>query len=587
MSLQPEHFIFIYIGLPVIFGFILSFSHRMVSRYAFHIAFLIISILFASSIAWWLAGWNYQSMWLKSDAITRVMLFWTTFFAWIICLYAKGYFKEKTTAALFYGLSLITLGITYFTFLSDHLVLLAIGWGLLGLCLYLMVGMAGDCSKEAAKKTFIIVGGSDLFMIVGIVLLFHLTKSAQLSQIKVSLDLALPIASFILIFIGAFAKAGVFPFHSWLPDACECSHVPVTAFLPLSLDKLLGIYLMLRLVGSVFVMNSVVVVCMMAVGCICILVAVMMALVQHNLKRLLGYHAVSQVGYMVLGLGTGTMIGMMGAMFHMINHTIYKTLLFLSGGMVEKSNHSADLDRLGGLIKVLPITFSVMLIASMAISGIFPLNGYFSKHVVLHGIMYTQKYYGINYWQIFWILASIGGILTLSSFVKVIYALFIEKPCQTIASIKENNFWMLLPMIILALFCLTLGVMTENFTNPMFLSSLSEKYTHLHFNLLEGFIYLIAYALISTGLVLLLKRHARSCQTIGIHLYEKVRNNKMLKNIYDWAESHYMDIYDIGRRGIIGASSILRSLHTGILPSYIFWFMLGTLVFVFYYFRFL
>ena len=121
---------------------------------------------------------------------------------------------------------------------------------------------------------------------------------------------------------------------------------------------------------------------LMAIGSFTIVAAVMMALIQHDLKRLLGYHAVSQAGYMVLGIGTGSIIGIAGGLFHMLNNAIYKHGLFLSGGAVEKKVGTTDLGRLGGLSRFMPISFVTCLIASLAISGVPPFNGFFSKWMI-------------------------------------------------------------------------------------------------------------------------------------------------------------------------------------------------------------
>ena len=164
-------------------------------------------------------------------------------------------------------------------------------------------------------------------------------------------------AAFACFVAGAFAKAGAVPFHSWVPDFGEKADAPVSAYLPASLDKLLGIYLLARCVTDLFTPTTGLYVALMAVGAVTILSAVLMALVQHDLKRLLSYHAVSQVGYMVLGIGTGTPVGLAGGLFHMLNNTIYKSALFLCAGAVEKQTGSTDLDRLGGLARVMPLTF--------------------------------------------------------------------------------------------------------------------------------------------------------------------------------------------------------------------------------------
>ncbi len=256
----------------------------------------VISILFIMVVACWSSGWSYQGWGLKIDGTARVMLFWTTFFAWIINLYSRGYFSRSQLATSFHALSMISLGLTIFTLCADNMILMSIGWGLLGVLLYLMIGLKKDPdTRDTAKKTFIMVGGSDIIMILGLAILYVVTNTFLFSDMHVTLELPLATLSLVFLFTGAFAKAGVFPFHSWLPDACQHSYVPVTAFLPLSLDKILGIYLMIRMIGSIYTLNAVAVIVIMSLGCVSIFVGVLMALVQHDLKKLLGYHAISQV----------------------------------------------------------------------------------------------------------------------------------------------------------------------------------------------------------------------------------------------------------------------------------------------------
>jgi len=158
----------------------------------------------------------------------------------------------------------------------------------------------------------------------------------------------------------------------------------------------------------------------MILGALTIIIAVMMALVQHNGRKLLGYHAVSQVGYMVLGIGTGTPIGIIGGLFHMVNHAIYKSSLFLSFGSVEKRTGTPELDKLGGLAKKMPLTFIAALIGALSISGVPPFNGFFSKWMVYQGVLVSASQQG-RIWQIVlnvcFVLAIFGSALTLASFI--------------------------------------------------------------------------------------------------------------------------------------------------------------------------
>ncbi|MGI9321596.1 MAG: proton-conducting transporter membrane subunit, partial [Thiogranum sp.] len=299
---------------------------------------------------------------LRLDALGAFILLAIAFFALLITIFSLGYMKEsrfpapgytgrrlrstaenkRTTplvplAALdlpsrgrrvaygsarrerqreYYAYLLWTLGISCAVVLANELLLLLVCWGFLGLMLYLMAGIAGPRAAEAARKSLMIIGGSDALLLLGIVLYWNLAGTTQLDGAALALDSPLATIAFLTFVAGAFAKAGAVPFHTWVPDFGEKTDAPVSAYLPASLDKLLGIYLLARCVLDLFVLTPAMYLMLMLLGAVTVISAVMMALVQHDLKRLLSYHAVSQVGYMVLGIGTGTAIGLAGGLFH-------------------------------------------------------------------------------------------------------------------------------------------------------------------------------------------------------------------------------------------------------------------------------
>ena len=258
-----------------------------------------------------------------------------------------------------------------------------------------------------------------------------------------------------LLMIGAISKAGSMPFHSWIPDAAVDAPLPFMVFLPASLEKLLGIYFLARIALDMFAVTpgGAMSLLMMIVGSATILLAVAMALVQKDFKRLLSFHAISQVGYMVLGVGTGLPIGIVGGIFHMINHAIYKSCLFMTSGSVERQAGTTDLKQLGGLGAKMPLTFTCFLIAAMSISG-FPLtNGFYSKELVYAGA-----------WQsgwIFYVAAVLGTALTAASFLKLGHAAFLGKRPEPMEKVKEAPLGMTLPMLILAGFCLLFGLYNQ------------------------------------------------------------------------------------------------------------------------------
>jgi formate hydrogenlyase subunit 3/multisubunit Na+/H+ antiporter MnhD subunit len=359
--------------LPSRFRKMAEFFSLLTSLYLFIAG---IRIFFAAPLN---AGYLYV------DNLSRFIVPAIGFFGFLITLYSLKSMSGYKLVSSYYAYIIWTIGVSILAVISNNIIVLLAAWGFLGFTLYSLINIKGSEASAISKKTFIIVAGSDAFMILGFAMLWMIKGSLSLTDIRVPIDSALSFWAFFLIAMGAFAKAGVMPFHTWIPETAKEAPISVTAFLPASLDKLLGIYLLVRLVLNVFLLNSFSYAILMLIGSVTIIAAVMMALVQHDFKKLLGYHAVSQVGYMVLGIGTGNPIGIAGGLFHMMNHAIYKCCLFLSGGNVEYKTKTSELDKLGGLSKVMPLTFFTTVVAACAISGIPPFNGFFSKWMLYQG----------------------------------------------------------------------------------------------------------------------------------------------------------------------------------------------------------
>ena len=175
------------------------------------------------------------------------------------------------------------------------------------------------------------------------------------------------------------------------------------------------------------------------------------------MMRLLSFHAVSQVGYMVLGIGTGTALGIAGGLFHMLNHSIYKTGLFLSAGSVEHWTKNDEIDKLGGLARQMPLTFFSFLVCAFAIAGVPPLNGFVSKWMIYQGIVDIARE-GNRLFPVFLGAAMLGSVLTLASFLKLLHAVFLGGRPAPLAKVREVGFTMWLPTVVLALLCVGFGV---------------------------------------------------------------------------------------------------------------------------------
>jgi formate hydrogenlyase subunit 3/multisubunit Na+/H+ antiporter MnhD subunit len=254
------------------------------------------------------------------------------------------------------------------------------------------------------------------------------------------------------LMIGAISKAGSMPFHSWIPDAAIDAPLPFMAFLPAALEKLLGIYFLARISLDMFQLapDSGLSIMLMSIGVVTILLAVMMALIQKDYKKLLSYHAISQVGYMILGIGTMVPAGIVGGLFHMINHAMYKSGLFLTAGSVEKQSGTTDLNKLGGLAGKMPLTFACFLVCAASISGVPPFNGFFSKELVYDGALER----GV----IFYVLAVAGSFFTAASFLKLGHAAYFGKRNREHDRVREAPLSMLVPMLVIAGMCILFGV---------------------------------------------------------------------------------------------------------------------------------
>jgi NADH:ubiquinone oxidoreductase subunit 5 (subunit L)/multisubunit Na+/H+ antiporter MnhA subunit len=547
----------------------------------------------------------------KFDNLSNFVGIFVMLFSFLIIFYSVGFMRRRKELLRYYLYIIFTLIASLGAVFSNHFILFMVFWGFLGLLLYLLIGFGQRKNTlSTAKKTFIIVGGADALMLLGLALVWHLTGTFEMDKMSIALDTKIAIFAYLCFAAGAFAKAGAMPLHTWIPDTAEDAPTPVTAYLPASLDKLLGIYFLARISLNIFQMNLAMNTVLMAVGSFTIVAAVMMALIQHDLKRLLGYHAVSQVGYMVLGIGTGNPIGIAGGLFHMLNHAIYKSCLFLSGGAVEKKAGTTDLEKLGGFAKMMPITFIAFLIASFAISGVPPFNGFFSKWMVYQGIIETAK--GGSYLWIVWLVAAMfGSALTLASFMKLVHAVFLGQPSHKLgvtshpvnslrsgrkSSSQETSATMWIPPVLLAILCVIFGVFAYGIPLKMFiLPSLGVDVKFIGIwnaslatililiGIIVGIIIYLLGTIVKTKEAQIfvggetLEEHPQM-RISGTEFYNTIQEVGLLKTLYKLAERKIFDLYDAGTRTTFVFIKMLRYIHNGVLSSYLAWCLLGMIV---------
>ncbi len=592
------------IAAPVLIGillFLLPLKFRLIK------AFITLgTILFAGYLAvqlfgsdnivfspdYWTGAEKYCSFSL--DELSKLILLFMSLLSLLVAIYSVSY---KATASMrnFYSWFLITLGFSYGAVLANNLLFFLICWGILGISLYMLVHGKDEKSSKAAKKTLVLIGASDGIMILGIAILWKVTGTLNMDEIKLpTSDLVRTIACLSLL-IGSFTKAGAFPFHTWVPDYSETAPATSSAFLPASLDKLLGIYFLARITTQLFVMSDWMRFTLLCIGVVTIITAVMMALIQHNYKRLLGFHAVSQVGYMIVGFGLGSMLGIAAGLFHMINNTLYKGGLFLAAGAVEQQSGKEEIGDLGGLSRAMPITFFATLIFALSISGIPPFNGFASKWMIYQGIIDFGQGTGIsNQLWIVWLgLAVLGSALTLASFIKFTGGIFLGRQLPSLSQVKEVNPVMWIPMLTLALICIGFGVFSTHLVVPKLFMPVSGTFEFTG-AWASGTVSILVLVSIVLGLIIYLLGNTKNFRTsdsfVGgekiqdqtsfstLEFYKSLQEFPWLGNMLRWSKERKFDLYEISRQFISWLGGLFSRLHTGVLHDYVLWVFAGLVI---------
>jgi len=563
---------------------------------------------------WGKIGSVEVSLALKATTFGAIASVFVSGFGLLVVLYGISYVSGDVPLGRHHAYMLWALSGAIGALLANNLLFFLISWEIVTLMLYLLIGLGGQRARKGAAKTFTILGLSDCAMLLGIVLIIVAGPAGTMRMDAIgdiSTGSGTMMAAYLLMLVGALAKAGAVPFHTWLPSAAEGADCDVLAFLPASLDKLLGIYLLARISLEFFKITPGLQFLLMTIGAVTIIAAVMMSMIQHDLKRLLSFHAISQVGYMVLGIGTGTVAGIVGGVFHMFNNAVYKSALFLSAGSVERRTGSTDLSRLGGLARAMPVTFVCTAIAALAISGIPPLNGFASKWLVYQGVLAAE-----TRWAAIFVAAAVfGSALTLASFVKVLHSVFLGQPGPAVAkrSIRESSIAMGVPIAVLAAICVVFGIFAKSAVLNVVMPGLASAGIAKD-ALGAGAALQVGGALwnpgTATGLLLLgitlgvilylmgagMRVRVTSTYTGGevledkmLHVsgtsfYNTVRQQPMLRGIINDAEAEAFDVYHIGGRFGSSFVQLLRSCHTGALTLYASWVLTGLVVLIIYLF---
>jgi len=345
---------------------------------------------FEGSIDWFTIGPLHLELGILVDGLTGIMLVVVTSISLCVHVYSLGYMHGDERFTWFYVvLSLFTAAMLTVV-VSNNVIQLLVGWEIMGVCSYLLIGHWWEVKENsnAAIKAFITTRVGDIPFMFGIIMLIALTgfTSTNIGEITHELGLGEVSPLFIsmaaiLLFGGTVGKSAQFPLHVWLPDAMA-GPTPVSALIHAATMVAAGVYLIGRLFEIFLEAEQWVLTTVSIVAAITALGAALLAIVQDDIKRVLAYSTLSQLAYMVAGLSLGE-LGLTAGFFHLFTHAFFKALLFLGAGSVIHAVHSNNMSDMGGLRKSMPVTFWTMLIGSLALAGIFPLAGFWSKDELL------------------------------------------------------------------------------------------------------------------------------------------------------------------------------------------------------------
>jgi NADH-quinone oxidoreductase subunit L len=411
----------------------------------------------------------------RADGLTAIMLVTVTFVGTLIAIYSAGYMHgDPGYARYFAEVSLFLFSMTGLV-LAENFFLLYAFWEGVGLCSYLLIGFwfAKPSAAAAARKAFLVTRLGDIGLLIGILFLWHglghVLDYDSVFRAAPDADQGLVTAACLLLFCGAVGKSAQFPLHVWLPDAME-GPSPVSALIHAATMVTAGVYLVARCT-PLFVLAPTAQIVVACIGAFTALLAALMALTQSDLKRVLAYSTISQLGYMFLALGSGVgdlaHFGVMAAIFHLFTHAFFKALLFLSAGSVMHAmGNVIDMRRFGGLRRLLPVTHWTFLCGAVALAGVPPFAGFWSKDDILYASYHETAHYGI-YWVLWLVGLVTAGLTAFYTFRAYFLTFWGEEriPPEAGHHAHESPPVMLWPLRILAVGAVAAGLIVQPFTH--------------------------------------------------------------------------------------------------------------------------
>ena len=407
-------------------------------------------------------------IYIVMDGFTAIVVCIINLIGLLSAFYSISYMKRYTAENYFYALFCIMIAGMNGVVISGDLFNIFVFLEISVISAYALVAFGVEKNELEASFKYQVLGGIASFLILfGIGFIYWKTKTLNIADIQVAFSSGYDKTYFlftqVLILSGFGLKAAIIPFHAWLPDAHSSAPSPISAMLSGVLIKAVGIYVIIRLFFNMFVVTEGMSVLITTLGTLSMVIGVFLAIGQWDIKRLLAYHSISQMGYVVLSVGIGMILvargdkpevatlAIAGGLFHLVNHAAFKGLLFLNAGAIEYTIGTRNLQEMGGLSKYMPATSATSFVASMSISGIPPFNGFFSKLIIIIACILAKFY-------LLAALAVIVSIITLASFLKFQRYAFYNKSNKN-QHIKEVPFPMVFSMVTLSLICVILSLL--------------------------------------------------------------------------------------------------------------------------------
>ena len=451
-------------------AFLISLLGRKISWITKILSFISSSFLvFLSVVSIWvinskemivykIGGWKPPiGICMVLDGLSAYMLLIVNIISFLVIIYSYNYIKKYTASYKYYTLFYLMLAGMNGVILTGDLFNMFVYLEVAAVSSYALVAFGtGKEELEASFKYMVMGTVASAFILLGIAITYSYTSTLNLADIGriVSQNNNSILLVFVsVIFIMGFGlKAALVPIHWWLPDAHPSAPAPISAMLSGVLIKALGIYAIIRLFYNVFGLSPTFKTLFMMLGLLSMAVGALLAMGQNDIKRLLAYSSISQIGFIIFGFSINTYLGITGALLHVFNHAFFKSLLFLNSGAIEYRTHSRNLDEIGGIFKKMPLTGATSFIASMSLSGIPPFAGFWSKIIIIIAAVQAEHYIGA-------LIAAILSIITIGYVLKIQSITFKETLVKSFESIKEVPFGMKFAMIVLSIVSLFGGLM--------------------------------------------------------------------------------------------------------------------------------